>query len=54
MRAVVLASRSEWTATCRPPEPDRGCCSVADVVLLVLTLVLFGLLASAVRGVERL
>jgi hypothetical protein len=34
--------------------PDRGWTAVADVVFVVLTLVVFGLLALAVRGVERL
>jgi hypothetical protein len=29
-------------------------CGVADVVFVVLTLVVFGLLALAARGVERL
>jgi hypothetical protein len=29
-------------------------CSVADVVFLLMTLVVFGLLALAVRGVEKL
>ena len=29
-------------------------CAVADVVFVVLTLVVFGLLALAVRGVEKL
>lgn len=39
--------------TGRPPIRIEGA-AVADVVFLVLTLVVFGLLALAVRGVERL
>jgi hypothetical protein len=35
-------------------ESDRGCAAVADVVFVVLTLTVFGLLSMAVRGVERL
>jgi hypothetical protein len=41
------------TTTGRPPEWS-GCGGVADVVFVVLTLVVFGLLALAVHGVERL
>jgi hypothetical protein len=35
-------------------QTDRGCAAVADVVFVVLILAVFGLLALAVRGVERL
>jgi hypothetical protein len=35
-------------------EADRGCTAVADVVFVLLTLAVFGLLALAVRGVEKL
>jgi hypothetical protein len=35
-------------------EPDEGAPDVTDVVYVLLTLVVFGLLALAVRGVERL
>jgi hypothetical protein len=36
------------------PERDEGARDMADVVYVLLTLVVFGLLAFAVRGVERL
>jgi hypothetical protein len=35
-------------------ERDEGASTVTDVVYVLLTLVVFGLLALAVRGVERL
>jgi hypothetical protein len=43
-----------WTTTGRPPGLDRGCTAVADVIFVLLTLAVFGLLALAVRGVEKL
>jgi hypothetical protein len=36
------------------PERDEGARDMTDVVYVLLTLVVFGLLAFAVRGVERL
>jgi hypothetical protein len=42
------------TATGRPPGVDRGCAAVADVIFVLLTLAVFGLLALAVRGLEKL
>ena len=50
----LLASPPVRTTTGRPPGSDRRCAAVADVVFVVLTLVVFGLLALAVRGVEKL
>lgn len=35
-------------------EPEKVLSTVTDVVCVLLTLVVFGLLALAVRGVERL
>jgi hypothetical protein len=51
--APSVAART-WTTTGRPPGSDEGARDVTDVVYLLLTLAVFGLLALAVRGVERL
>ncbi|GAB4081823.1 hypothetical protein GCM10028783_27720 [Modestobacter muralis] len=51
----LLASRlARWTTTGRPRETDEGALDVTDVVYVLLTLAVFGLLALAARGVERL
>jgi hypothetical protein len=42
------------TTTGRPPDLIRGCAAVADVIFVLLTLAVFGLLALAARGVEKL
>jgi hypothetical protein len=38
----------------RPPADPIGSAAMADVLFVVLTLLVFGLLALAARGVERL
>jgi hypothetical protein len=42
------------TTTGRPLGPDRGTPVVGDVLFIALTAAVFGLLALALRGLERL
>jgi hypothetical protein len=53
-RALLASPIARWTTTGRPQETDEGALDVTDVVYVLLTLVVFGLLALAVRGVEEL
>jgi hypothetical protein len=52
--ALLASPLARWTTTGRPRETDEGAHDVTDVVYVLLTLAVFGLLALAVRGVEKL